>query len=424
MTGWRLGWLVARPPLCRSWKNWRRISTSAPPPWRSRRPWPVLPQRPWPSSKIGAPNSPAVATTCCRRCVAWASKSPSSLRAPSISMPTSPPLARRLCLLPVPAGDRTRGHHPRPGLRSPPCRHPCALRLHPVAAAPGRGRRPDRPGPAALEGPVRFDPPLEEGRLLRRYKRFLADIETASGEVLTLHCPNTGSMLHCQPAGARVWFSRASGPKRKLPGTWELVETDHGRLACINTARANRLVEEALLAGGIPELAGFTALRREVAYGLENSRARFPPGVSRRAAVSGGEERHPGFCRHHGRRLSRCRDHPRDPPSARAWRPWPRPASGRCCSIACCSMASRRCARRRRSMPPMPWPWAKPAGRACRCWLMGHGSRPRVCSWTDRYVSLTERSQKADRPDRIWQAPCLRISPIDRRYRAILSGVS
>ncbi|WP_295468349.1 DNA/RNA nuclease SfsA [uncultured Pseudomonas sp.] len=122
---------------------------------------------------------------------------------------------------------------------------------------------------------MRFDPPLEEGRLLRRYKRFLADIETASGEVLTLHCPNTGSMLNCQPARARVWFSRASGPKRKLPGTWELVETDHGRLACINTARANRLVEEALLAGAIPELAGFTSLRREVAYGLENSRADF-----------------------------------------------------------------------------------------------------------------------------------------------------
>ncbi|GAC1035258.1 DNA/RNA nuclease SfsA [Pseudomonas sp. No.117] len=122
---------------------------------------------------------------------------------------------------------------------------------------------------------MKFDPPLEEGRLLRRYKRFLADVETASGEVLTLHCPNTGSMLHCQSPGARVWFSRASGPKRKLPGTWELVETDHGRLACINTARANRLVEEALLAGAIPELAGFTALRREVAYGLENSRADF-----------------------------------------------------------------------------------------------------------------------------------------------------
>ncbi|WP_165668765.1 DNA/RNA nuclease SfsA [Metapseudomonas otitidis] len=122
---------------------------------------------------------------------------------------------------------------------------------------------------------MRFDPPLEEGRLLRRYKRFLADIETAQGEQLTIHCPNTGSMLNCMSEGCRVWFSRSSDPRRKLPGTWELVETPQGRLACINTARANPLVEEALLAGRIPELAGFTALKREVAYGMENSRADF-----------------------------------------------------------------------------------------------------------------------------------------------------
>jgi sugar fermentation stimulation protein A len=122
---------------------------------------------------------------------------------------------------------------------------------------------------------MQFDPPLEEGRLIRRYKRFLADVETLSGETLTLHCPNTGSMLNCLGEGARVWFSRSSNPKRKLPGTWELVETPHGRLACINTGRANRLVEEALLAGTIIELEGFTALRREVPYGLENSRADF-----------------------------------------------------------------------------------------------------------------------------------------------------
>ncbi|MBA1249241.1 DNA/RNA nuclease SfsA [Pseudomonas luteola] len=122
---------------------------------------------------------------------------------------------------------------------------------------------------------MQFDPPLEEGLLIRRYKRFLADIETMTGETLTIHCPNTGSMLNCQAEGARVWFSRSNDPKRKLPGTWELVETPHGRLACINTGRANRLVEEALLAGAIPELAGFSALRREVAYGAENSRADF-----------------------------------------------------------------------------------------------------------------------------------------------------
>lgn len=122
---------------------------------------------------------------------------------------------------------------------------------------------------------MQFDPALEEGRLLRRYKRFLADIESVSGELLTLHCPNTGSMLNCMSEGCRVWFSRSNDPKRKLPGTWELGETPQGRLACINTARANGLVEEALRAGVISELAGFSELRREVRYGVENSRADF-----------------------------------------------------------------------------------------------------------------------------------------------------
>lgn len=122
---------------------------------------------------------------------------------------------------------------------------------------------------------MRFSTPLEAGRLVRRYKRFLADVISDSGEQLCIHCPNTGSMLNCMGEGARVWFQRNSDPKRKLPGTWELVETPQGRLACVNTARANRLVEEALLAGVIEELAGFTALRREVAYGLENSRVDF-----------------------------------------------------------------------------------------------------------------------------------------------------
>lgn len=122
---------------------------------------------------------------------------------------------------------------------------------------------------------MRFDPPLEEGRLLQRYKRFLADIETPAGERLTVHCPNTGAMLNCMVPGGRIWFSRSSDPKRKLPGTWELSETPQGRLACVNTARANPLVEEALRRGGIAELAGFTGLRREVAYGQERSRIDF-----------------------------------------------------------------------------------------------------------------------------------------------------
>ena len=120
-----------------------------------------------------------------------------------------------------------------------------------------------------------FNPPLEQGRLIRRYKRFLADIETASGELLTIHCPNTGSMFNCMVEGGEVWFSRSNDPKRKLPGTWELAETPQGRWACVNTARANPLVEEALREGVISELAGFTTLKREVPYGEENSRIDF-----------------------------------------------------------------------------------------------------------------------------------------------------
>ncbi|MEE4787990.1 DNA/RNA nuclease SfsA [Pseudomonas alliivorans] len=122
---------------------------------------------------------------------------------------------------------------------------------------------------------MHFSPELEQGRLIIRYKRFLADIETDSGELLTIHCPNTGSMLNCMMPGGRVWFSRSSDPKRKLPGTWEISETPQGRFACINTGRANTLVEEALRAGVISELNGFTALKREVAYGQEKSRVDF-----------------------------------------------------------------------------------------------------------------------------------------------------
>ncbi|MFT5780772.1 MAG: sugar fermentation stimulation protein A [Pseudomonas sp.] len=122
---------------------------------------------------------------------------------------------------------------------------------------------------------MQFDPPLEQGRLLRRYKRFLADIETSSGELLTIHCPNTGSMFNCMQEGGVVWFSRNNDPKRKLPGTWELSGTPQGRVACVNTMRANALVEEALRAGLLTELNGFTALRREVPYGEENSRIDF-----------------------------------------------------------------------------------------------------------------------------------------------------
>lgn len=122
---------------------------------------------------------------------------------------------------------------------------------------------------------MRFDPPLEEGRLLRRYKRFLADVRDAQGQALCIHCPNTGSMRNCMVEGGRVWFQRNQDPKRKLGATWELAETPQGRIACVNTARANALVQEALHDGLIAELAGFQALRREVPFGVEGSRVDF-----------------------------------------------------------------------------------------------------------------------------------------------------
>ncbi|AKX44690.1 XRE family transcriptional regulator [Thiopseudomonas alkaliphila] len=122
---------------------------------------------------------------------------------------------------------------------------------------------------------MQFDPVLEEGRLIKRYKRFFADVECADGSTLTIHCPNTGSMKNCMQEGGKVWFSRTDDPKRKLKGTWELAQTPQGRIACINTGRANRLIEEALQAGIITELQGFDQLQREVRYGEENSRADF-----------------------------------------------------------------------------------------------------------------------------------------------------
>jgi sugar fermentation stimulation protein A len=117
---------------------------------------------------------------------------------------------------------------------------------------------------------MRWDPPLIPGRLVRRYKRFLADVELDGGGTVTAHCANTGSMLGCKEPGSRVLLSAAATPGRKLPYTWELVEVG-GTWVGINTARANGLVAEAVEAGRIPELAGHDGLRREVPYG-ENSR--------------------------------------------------------------------------------------------------------------------------------------------------------
>lgn len=120
---------------------------------------------------------------------------------------------------------------------------------------------------------MRFQPSLVEGRLIRRYKRFLADIELAGGERVVAHCPNPGSMRTCMVEGGRVWLSRSDNPARKLAHTWELADVG-GALVCVNTTRANELVAEALAEQRIPELAGYARITREVRFG-ERSRVDF-----------------------------------------------------------------------------------------------------------------------------------------------------
>ena len=115
-------------------------------------------------------------------------------------------------------------------------------------------------------------PELLEGRLVKRYKRFLADVELTTGEIITAHCANTGSMRNCCDPGSRVWLFDSANPERKLRYTWELVEVEGNYLACINTNRANHLVKEAILDCRIAELAGYDELLTERPYGLESSR--------------------------------------------------------------------------------------------------------------------------------------------------------
>ncbi len=120
-----------------------------------------------------------------------------------------------------------------------------------------------------------FSPPLIKGRLIKRYKRFLADVVLEDGTQITAHCANTGAMTGCDPADATVWLSVSDNPARKYPHSWQLVEVAPDVLVCINTGMSNKLVAEALQQHKIKELKHYAQCRSEVPYGDEKSRVDF-----------------------------------------------------------------------------------------------------------------------------------------------------
>jgi len=104
-----------------------------------------------------------------------------------------------------------------------------------------------------------FDPPLQSGQLISRYKRFLTDVQLDNGEVITIHCANTGAMTGCAEPGTRVWYSTSSNPKRKLPHSWEIAESPAGHFICVNTARANQLARELIEQDALAPLRGYAS---------------------------------------------------------------------------------------------------------------------------------------------------------------------
>ena len=117
---------------------------------------------------------------------------------------------------------------------------------------------------------MHFSDTLIHGTLIRRYKRFMADVILDNGETVIAHCPNSGSMLSVNTPGSEVWLSPANNPERKLRYTWEIIRVGD-TLVGINTHRPNALVAEAIAEQAIPELTGYATTRREVKYG-RNSR--------------------------------------------------------------------------------------------------------------------------------------------------------
>lgn len=117
--------------------------------------------------------------------------------------------------------------------------------------------------------------PLKKAKLIKRYKRFLADITLEDHSECTIHVANTGAMTGCAEPNDLVWYSTSDNRKRKYPFSWELTQTQDKHFIFVNTIRANQLTEQALLKGTITELQDFTSLSREVKYGDENSKIDF-----------------------------------------------------------------------------------------------------------------------------------------------------
>ncbi|KGJ99212.1 DNA/RNA nuclease SfsA [Thalassotalea sp. ND16A] len=119
---------------------------------------------------------------------------------------------------------------------------------------------------------MKFNPSLQQATLIKRYKRFLADVTLEDGSETTMHVSNTGAMTGCAQSGDTVWYSTSDNQKRKYPYSWEITQTKQDHMICVNTIRANQLVEEAINNEVIVELKGYQTLKREVKYGSENSK--------------------------------------------------------------------------------------------------------------------------------------------------------
>lgn len=120
-----------------------------------------------------------------------------------------------------------------------------------------------------------FPSSLKSAILIKRYNRFLADVQTNNNDIMTIHCANTGAMTGCANKGDIVWYSTSNNPKRKLPNSWELTQTQNEFWICVNTIRANQVVKEALYNKEIQSLTHYDSIQTEVKYGEENSRIDF-----------------------------------------------------------------------------------------------------------------------------------------------------